>query len=445
MTATKPVAVKRGGTFLAGATSRLLPMSVPFRYFGAALVFHLLGWLALLAGAPRVPRFAGGLDWPLAALHLMTLGVLVMTAIGASLQLLPVATRQPVRSARAPAAIFIVYAPGVALVALGMGLGRPNWLGAGALAVTLALLAWAGLMLANLRQARGMPGVVAFGWAALAALAVMLLSALSLIALYLGLPGLDRSTALALHIAFAVYGFMGLLALGFSYILVPMFALSPNPHERRATLACVVALTALALAALAAFGIAPLPLRVAALALGTSAAVLHLQQMRVALRDGMRRELGRSFKLVRAGWAALLLSLPLALLLALQADAPGLPAVPALWALSAVGGWLLSFLLGMLQRILPFLAAMHAARGARRAPTPSSLSAERPLALHFAAHLAALAALALAIVSDSALLVVFGAVAGAAGALALLVFFATLWRRVRGRAAPPAPAKATAA
>ena len=298
---------------------------------------------------------------------------------------------------------------------------------------------------ANLRQARGMPGVVAFGWAALAALAVMLLSALSLIALYLGLPGLDRSTALALHIAFAVYGFMGLLALGFSYILVPMFALSPNPHERRATLACVVALAALALAALAAFGIAPLPLRVAALVLGTSAAVLHLQQMRVALRDGMRRELGRSFKLVRAGWAALLLSLPLALLLALQADAPGLPAVPALWALSAVGGWLLSFLLGMLQRILPFLAAMHAARGARRAPTPSSLSAERPLALHFAAHLAALAALALAIVSDSALLVVFGAVAGAAGALALLVFFATLWRRVRGRAAPPAPAKATAA
>ena len=96
--------MKRGGAFLVGATSRLLPMSVPFSFFGAAVAFHLLAWLALLAGAPRLPRFLGGLDWPLAALHLVTLGVLVMTALGASLQLLPVATRQPVRWSRAPIA-----------------------------------------------------------------------------------------------------------------------------------------------------------------------------------------------------------------------------------------------------------------------------------------------------------------------------------------------------
>ena len=49
------------GAFLGGATSRLLPASIPFRFFGAAVVFHLLAWLALLAGAERVPRFAGGL------------------------------------------------------------------------------------------------------------------------------------------------------------------------------------------------------------------------------------------------------------------------------------------------------------------------------------------------------------------------------------------------
>ena len=99
----------------------------------------------------------------------------------------------------------------------------------------------------------------------------------------------------------------------------------------------------------------------------------------------------------------------------------------------------------MLQRILPFLAAMHAARGARRAPTPSALSAERPLALHFAAHLAALAALLLAIVVDSPLLAALGAAAGALGALALIAFFVLLWRRVRGLAAQPAPAKASVA
>ena len=93
------------GAFMGGAVSRLLPASIPFRFFGAAVVYHLLAWIALGADPQGVPRFAGGLGWPLAALHLVTLGVLAMTAIGASLQLLPVATRQPVLSRRWPAAI----------------------------------------------------------------------------------------------------------------------------------------------------------------------------------------------------------------------------------------------------------------------------------------------------------------------------------------------------
>ena len=431
-----------GGAFLGGATSRLLPMSIPLRFFGAAVVFHLLAWLALLAGSPRLPRFVGGLDWPLAALHLVTLGVLVMTALGASLQLLPVATRQPVRSTRWPAAIWTVYTPGVAAVALGMGLGSPWWMGAGAVAVTLALLAWAALLAANLRGARGMPGVVVHGWAALGALLVMLVSALALAALYLGMPLLDRPTALALHIAFAAYGFMGLLALGFSYILVPMFALSATPDERQAITSCGLAVAALCLAALAAFGIAPLPLRLAALALGASAVALHLRLMLAAMRTGLRRELGRSFMLVRVGWAGLATSLVLALGLALGIDAAG---TPTLWALACIGGWLLSFLLGMLQRILPFLASMHASRSGRRPPTPSALSAQRPLALHFAAHLAALAGLALAIVADSPALAALASAVGSLGAVALAVFFVVLWRRVRGGTTSSLPAKPPAA
>jgi len=84
------------GAFLAGARNRLLPVSIPFRFFGAAVVFHVCAWLALGAGADAAATFMGGLGWPLAALHLITLGVLVSTAIGASLQLLPVATRQAV-------------------------------------------------------------------------------------------------------------------------------------------------------------------------------------------------------------------------------------------------------------------------------------------------------------------------------------------------------------
>jgi len=424
-----------GGAFLGGAGSRLLPASIPFRFFGAAISFHLLAWLALLAGAERLPRFTGGLGWPLAALHLVTLGVLAMTAIGASLQLLPVATRQPVRSTRWPVAIWWLYTPGVGAVALGMGAGLPWLLGTGAAAVLSALLGYAALLAINLSGARGMPAVVAHGWLALLSLLVALGTALSLALAYLGVPLLDRNAALALHLLFAAYGFMGLLALGLSTILVPMFALAAAPDERRGLASAGLAGSALIAAALAALGVAPQPLRGLAIALGAVAVLLHLQLMGQALRSGMRRELGRSFTLVRVGWGGLLASLATAA--ASTAGAPLPDAAPTLFGLVVIGVWLLSFLLGILQRILPFLASMHVGRGSKRPPTPSSLSAEGPLAVHFWCHLAALAGLALACVADSGLLASLAAGVGAVGAAAFGSFFLTLLRRMRDSAAAP--------
>ncbi len=428
------------GTFLGGAASRLLPASIPFRFFAAALAYHVLAWLALLAGAPHWPRFAGGLGWPLAALHLLTLGVLAMTAIGTSLQLLPVATRQPVWSERLPVLIWWLYAPAVAALALGMGLALPALLAAGALAVVCALVLYALLLAANLRGARGMPGVVAHGWAALGSLAVALATALALVGNYVGLPSLGRSTALALHVAFAAYGFMGLLALGLSAILVPMFTLAPLPDTRLQLVSCGFALAGLGCAAAAAFGVVPVPARVVAVGAGAIAVALHLVLMRRALRDGMRRDLGRSFRLVRIAWAALPASLAAALALSLDAPLAGLA---PLFGLLLVGAWLLTFALAILQRILPFLASMHAARGARRAPLPSTFSAERPLAIHFACHLAALGGLALAIVSANATVAALAAATGAVGASAFLVFYVVLLRRMAAPAATaPHPAVA---
>ena len=284
------------------------------------------------------------------------------------------------------------------------------------------------LMLGNLHGARGMPGVVAHGWAALAALMVLLWSAMSLAGTWLGLPVINRSTTLALHLAFAPYGFMGLLALGLSYILVPMFALSNAPAERSQLISFVLAVLALVLAGLAAVGLLPGPLRVVALVSAALAVGLHLRLMVDALRSGMRRELGRSMLLVKIGWGGLVASLVLGLVLVL--DWP-LPHAETWFGLCLIGVWLLSFLLGMLQRILPFLASMHAAGTGRRAPTPSALTDERALRIHFGCHVAALAGLALAIVFDSSLLVALAAVVGATGALAFCVFYVTLRLRLQ--------------
>lgn len=416
-----------GAFFLGGARSRLLPASIPLRFFAAAVVYHVLAWIALAAGAAQWLSFGGGLGWPLAALHLLTLGVLGMTALGAGAQLLPVATRQPAPGHRLLAAIWWLYTPCVAALALGMGLMRPLWLAAGAVGVAASFVGWGLLMLRNLRGGRGMPGVLAHGWAALASLAILLASALALAATWLGLPAPSRATTLALHLVFAPYGFMGVLALGLSYILVPMFALSDTPPVREQLVSCALAVAALLLAAAAALGVEPRLLRLAALAAAALAVALHLHLMRRSLRGGMRQELGRSFTLVKLGWAGLAASLAAALALVLGWPVPRLE---AWFGLCLAGVWLLSFLLGMLQRILPFLAAMHAAGAGRRAPTPSSLTDDRALAIHFGCHAAALAGLALALAADSALLALLAALVGAAGAVAFGWFALIVLRRL---------------
>lgn len=160
-----------------------------------------------------------------------------------------------------------------------------------------------------------------------------------------------------------------------------------------------------------------------------------MRLMAIALKTGMRRELGRSFRLVRLAWALLAASLAAGLGIALEAPFEGMA---TLFGLTLIAGWLLTFLLGIRQRIVPFLASMHAGqgktRGKRLPPTPSSLTSERPLALHFACHLAALALLALlavALVADSPGIAAAAALTGAAGATGFGGFFLIVLRRMR--------------
>ena len=111
-------------TFLAGAKGRLLPASIPFRFFASAALFHLLLWLALLVGASEAVSFHGGPGAALAAVHLLTLGVLTTAAIGASVQLLPVATRRPLAAVWPIKLVFWLVVPGLAGLTTGMAAGR---------------------------------------------------------------------------------------------------------------------------------------------------------------------------------------------------------------------------------------------------------------------------------------------------------------------------------
>lgn len=414
-------------TLLGGAKGRLLAPSIPFRFFATAVLFQGLAWLALFWAAPSVPRFAGGLGWPLASLHLFTLGVLMMTAIGASLQLLPVATRQAVPAAMWPYdLVWSLYTAGVVGLAGGMASAVPTVLMGGATAVASALLIYLFLLARNLRGAKGMRLVVVHGWAACWSLLVLLGTGLSLAGGYSGLAWFERESAIGLHVTFAGYGFMGMLVMGFSYILVPMFALADNPAPRWANLSVALAIVALALTLLVSFGVLPTHFFRLPLGIGAVAFTIHVALMVQALRTGMRQGLGKSFVLVRLGWAGLGASFVAALALEFQVLTEH---GPTLFGVLLVGG-LLTVLLGVLSRIVPFLASMHAGLGQRRPPTPSNLTAQRPLDIHFYCHVAALLMLLVAVLLDSVWLVRASAVVGVLDAVAFGVFFVNAWRRM---------------
>jgi hypothetical protein len=157
---------------------------------------------------------------------------------------------------------------------------------------------------------------------------------------------------------------------------------------------------------------------------------MHLWLMRRVLATGMRKLLGLSFVLVRSAWTML----PVTLLVGLAAlyGYAG-PNGPTLFGFLLIGGWLLTFLLGILQRILPFLASMHATRAAGSAPPlMSQLAASAPLKLHAACHGTALLLIAIAIAADIRELMLPGAAIGLAGALAFAWFTAAVTRRVIG-------------
>ena len=408
------------------ARSRLLPMSLPFRFFGAAVVFQVAGWGLLLLAAGQLIGFEAGLGPVFAALHLLTLGVLAMAAIGATLQLLPIATRQPVRSIGAAKLTWWLLASGTLLFACGAELYAPRLMAAGATAAVIAFLIYAALLARNLLGARGLPVVVAHGWGAMICLLGLAATGIALVARYEHGIALDHAAFRTAHLVLAAYGFMGLLAFGLSTFLLPMLAVAPSPAPRVSYATLGLGVTALTFGALG--------WRLPGALLGLCAALLHIYSMERSLRARLRSPLGPAFLLVRVSWVCLALSLVLAILMELG-HAPARAGL--LFCLLLIPGWLLTFLLGVLQRIVPFLASVHASNASRGTPLISALTPVRLLAAHRILHLGALAALLAAVFFEQEILARAGAAAGLAGALAYAAFFAFVVLKVRNHGIQP--------
>lgn len=403
-----------GGMILAGAAGRLLPASLPFRFFVAAVYFHLVAWGALALAAFDVIDFVGGLGAPLVAIHAATLGVFCMAAMGATFQLLPVATRAPIGALWKPKLIFILMIIGVHQLLVGMFGGAMVMLKPGAILVAVALAYFILLTAGNLRAAPQSNVAIAYAWVAIMALLALAVTGV-LIAFDFDLGWLsDHSAVVGMHLAFGIFGFFGILIFGFSTILLPMFALAPSPKTSRARLVLALAGIAVLLAA-GGLGARVASVVVVAFVVGLGATVLHVVEIERVLKLRMRRKLDLAFALVRFAHGALMVGL-----MGGGALAAGI-AVPGGWTLFGwivIGGWLMTFLFGILQRIMPFLASMHAGKIRGRPPLLSEIGPPRLLHYHAIAHFLALAGIAIGIAIQQPLLVRIGAVVGCCGAVA---------------------------
>jgi hypothetical protein len=405
--------------FLAGAQSRLLPASVPFRFFGAAVVSHVLMWLIAMVNAADVMRFRGGLGPGLAAVHLLTVGVFAMTAIGAGVQLLPVATRRALRAVWPIKLVFWTVLAALVVMLAGMYALQTALLIGGAAAATIGLLLFAVLLADNLRRADRLGVVGAYGWTSVVSLIALVLLGLLLALDYRRVLSHDHAAVARAHLILGGFGFMGMLAIGFSHILIPMFALASIPAKAVPRGTAILAIAALGFGSIGALVDSRELLTVAAVG-GLAAAVVHVWTMLQVLKAGMRKRLGLSFLLIRSAWALLPTTLVVGLLTLYDYAGPN---GATLFGFLLLGGWLLTFLLGILQRIVPFLASMHATRSAGRIPmSPSELACAGTLKLHAVCHGLAIAGVAAAMALDNDLVMQIACAVGLVGAAGFAAF-----------------------
>ena len=379
------------------ALERAPPIAVPFRFFLTAPLFLFAAGVVLVWSGPEALSWRGS-PAALAATHFVTLGFMTMVMAGAMLQMLPVLAGAPVPHAELlAAAVNVGLAFGAAALGGGFLLGRPvllklaGWLLGAALAL-LATAAAAALARAAVRNAttRGASLGVA-GLAVTVALGLLLLATYAW-----GVP-LASLAARALHPAWGLLGWAGLLVAAVAFQVVPMFQMTPRYPDamtRWFTAAAFGVLVAWSLAAWYATG-SPVELALGlALAAGyalfaiTTLALQRRRRRRVRDATTAFWQLGMSCALAACvGWAVRLV-------------APGeLPALDIAIGVLALAGFAVSVIDGMLYKIVPFLAWFHlqAAVGAKRAPHMKRILGDAPQLVHLALHAGAVALLVLAV------------------------------------------------
>ncbi len=338
----------------------LLPaFHLPMRFFLTALCFALaaLCWLGLAGPAVWLTRWHPVL---LGVTHLQVLGLMAMTMIGALAQVVPVLALRPLPgAARLLPLVHLLLLAGVSFLSLGLGLHR-----GGLLKAALPLLAAAFLLVlaqlggALLRRSSGRGSVHSVR---LAGFALALTVGLGVwLGLARALPG-RLATSLHLtdtHALLGLGGWVGLLILGVGSQVIPMFHVTPAIPPRRLQVLNALALAGLLLVSSGSLGCmrcwyaGALLLSLALAGFGLQA--LHLLAQRARKIPDATIEAWRIailYLLVALFLFACSSMAPLSLLHSMKLQLAA--------ALLVLFGVIQTVILGMLLKIVPFLAWTH--------------------------------------------------------------------------------------
>ncbi|CAM5219050.1 Permease OS=Castellaniella defragrans OX=75697 GN=HNR28_003561 PE=4 SV=1 [Castellaniella defragrans] len=333
-----------------------LAVPLPF-LLNVPLFAGLAGALATWAGpAAFTSRWS---PIALALTHLWTLGVLASAMLGALLQILAVACNVPTIHARGVSAfVHAALTAGTLLLAAGFVGGSPAAWRIAALLLGLAfaayLLAAAGSLWRHRAQVyAGAREILVPVRGALIALAATVGVGLALLT-FLSL-GLAPPAWVGLHVLWGLLGWGGLLVMGMSFQLLPIFQ-ATELYPRRLTRALPLAVFALlpAWSAATALRASPLPQLMELLLAGGYAAWGAITLQRLRTRKHPTDEATPLFWY--AGMASLLACVALWLWFTLSPAAPVAMALGTLMIVGVLG----SAINGMLYKIVPFLLWKHA-------------------------------------------------------------------------------------
>lgn len=392
--------------------------SVPLRFFLVAPVFGLAAAALLAVHGPQ----ALGSRWAPQAIvltHLLTLGFITQVMLGALMQMLPVVAGAPLPRPRALAwAVHLPLVLGTAALAAGLLLGHTALLRFAVASLGGGLLLFIGAAARALARAPQVhPGVTAMRLA-LGGLALTVLLGAALGLARSGLPVPGGRALVDMHLAWGLVGWVTLLVIGVAYQVVPMFQLTPTypaPLQRLLVPAIFVALLAWSTLQ---FVAAPAALRYAAgLAVLTGPAAFALVTLRLQARR-RRRQPDATTRFWRLGMASLAAAVAAAAALPWPDEPHGGYLVGAL----ALVGFASSVILGMLYKIVPFLAWLHLhQRGIRYVlPNMKEILPDHRTLPHVWLHAVALLALCAAILAPPPLRL--GLAPAAAGLLLALSY-----------------------